>query len=316
MSNDVQLFYSTLHFSLLPPLFRRQSAAMLHFSCWPKTCLICLERLVNMKFERFFRQSMGLTVLAFFLGLSASAQIIPTNRLTVWQPGTSAGVSGGIPHSTNIFVNLLTTGNSSYKCYGDGIHDDTAAINSAIANCPAGEVIYAPAATYLITGELHQDGSNPNKGQFTLRGDGMGKTIFLFNADNQSFFGETAGQWEPPTNQTANIVSGLQQGSTAIILDHVPDYATYGVFLLLDELNDNTNVTGTGSEGLCTWGDRNNNGTRNVAQLVRMNVISGNTVNFTPPLNVGFSTNLSPQATTLANNYAGYPEYQIGLEDF
>jgi hypothetical protein len=140
--------------------------------------------------------------LLFIVGLTSFGQIIPADRLTTWTPGVTVGVPGGIPNRTAIFVNLLTTANGNYKCYGDGVHDDTGAINNAINDCPAGEVIYAPAATYLITYELHQPENNGNKGNFVLRGDGMGKTIFLFNGNNCNFFGESAGQYEPPTNQT------------------------------------------------------------------------------------------------------------------
>lgn len=63
---------------------------------------------------------------------------------------------------------------------GDGVTDDTAAIQAAITYA-AGRVIYAPAGTYKITSQLSYVTSTPFAPGLKIVGDGMNKTIF----DNQ-----------------------------------------------------------------------------------------------------------------------------------
>src|SRR5450756_326227 len=89
-------------------------------------------------------------------------EIIPPSRRMNWTPGTTVGVPGGIPNRTTIFVNVLTTGNSAYHCAGDGVTDDGPPLAAALTACPAGQVVYAPTATYriatpvIVFGAAHQ----------------------------------------------------------------------------------------------------------------------------------------------------------------
>jgi hypothetical protein len=260
-----------------------------------------------MKIKQFPRHPAYVAgILIIFLALvtcQGISQVIPANRTTVWTPGVTVGVPGGIPNRTTIYVNVLTDGGAMH-CYGDGIHDDSAAINQAIAWCPANEVIYLPAGTYLLNHSVGTDSWGKN---CTLRGDGMGKTIFVVAfAPGSGWPGFTfhAGQYQPPSYQTANILSGLSKGSTNIVLDSAPYLLALNSVLLIDQLNDTTNVNANGSEGLVTWADRNDNGTRNLGQAVMVtatNFSSGFGITFWPPLNMNFSTNLSAQATASQN---------------
>src|SRR5258706_11363181 len=56
------------------------------------------------------------------------AQIIPSNRTTLWQPGVT--YNGGIPNRTTIYKTLSPSGG-----------DDTVAIQAALDSCPANQVV-------------------------------------------------------------------------------------------------------------------------------------------------------------------------------
>src|SRR6266851_4339860 len=56
---------------------------------------------------------------------------IPPERITVWNPG----VPGGIPVRTTVCATI------SASTYGNGTTDAAAAINSALAACPSGQVV-------------------------------------------------------------------------------------------------------------------------------------------------------------------------------
>jgi Pectate lyase superfamily protein len=75
-----------------------------------------------------------------------------------------AGASG-IPNRTAIYATI------DASAYGNDQTDATAAIQSALNNCPANEVVYIPAGTYLIKGSI----SIPSN--VTLRGAGPTLTI-------------------------------------------------------------------------------------------------------------------------------------------
>src|SRR5689334_12362825 len=70
--------------------------------------------------------------------------IIPADRRMTWQG--NVGVPGGIPNRTEVFVNVKTTSNPRYRCAGDGVTNDAAALQAALKACPPGQVVYAPAA--------------------------------------------------------------------------------------------------------------------------------------------------------------------------
>src|SRR4051812_21099620 len=97
------------------------------------------------------------TLLCF--AVAAHAQIDPIRRID-W---SRAGVAGGIPIRTTICATLNAGATSSQ-------------INSAIANCPGGQVVKLNAGTYPISAGIVFN----NKSNVTLRGAGADQTFLVF----------------------------------------------------------------------------------------------------------------------------------------
>src|SRR6266480_1696681 len=158
---------------------------------------------------KFFIALLTINVVA----LPGRGEIIPSNRRMIWQG--NVGVQGGIPNRTKIFVNVKTTSNPRYRCTGDGVINDAPALQAALNACPAGEVVYVPTSTYRIATPVDAKVSNK-----TLRGDGMGKTIFLLT-DGKGRFHFGRGQNIKRGGKSASglfvsVISGATAGSTVL----------------------------------------------------------------------------------------------------
>jgi hypothetical protein len=70
---------------------------------------------------------------------------------------------------------IINVKDSPYLAYGDGVHDDTAAIRSAIVAAPAGAVLRIPKGTYL----LGTPGSLVVDKEITFAGDSTGSATLL-----------------------------------------------------------------------------------------------------------------------------------------
>ena len=92
----------------------------------------------------------------------ASQEIIPADRRIDW---SNTGIPGGIPNRT-IICEIIDS-----ALYGNGITDATVVIQTAIDNCPDGQVVYLPPGIYIISDTIHLDDYD------TLRGAGPGITI-------------------------------------------------------------------------------------------------------------------------------------------
>lgn len=247
-------------------------------------------------------------LVVFFLSVAAlpgTAGIIPAHRLCDW---SHAGVPGGIPYRTNIFVNLLTTTNPLYKCYADGVHDDSGSIKNAMLACPSNQVIYAPSGRYMLSNQIASLGTSRH---FTLRGNGMGQTVFLLNhSGNAITMG--GGQYSLPTNQAANITSSALVGTTNITIDNPSlPYLTPNWYLVLDQLDDHTNVTHIGEEGPAGYG-RVTTTNRSKFQIVLIkSVTNGTNITFWPPLHWDMVPQFVPQAVTMFQP----PISWVGFED-
>lgn len=165
--------------------------------------------------------------------VDAQSLIAPSRRID-W---SKAGVEGGIPVRTTICATLNPGATA-------------AQINSAIASCPAGQVVFLNAGTYNLTTGIVWN----NKNTVTLRGAGPDKTFLVFSAGNScSGLGGDLCFMNGDTNSSsdirnaANWTAGYAQGSTSITLSANTAGATkpsVGMLLILDQLDDSDTDNG------------------------------------------------------------------------
>jgi hypothetical protein len=218
----------------------------------------------------------------------ATTNVIPADRLTVWNPGLSA--IGGIPNRTTICKTLNPSG-----------ADDTAAIQAAINGCAANQVVQLGPGTFNISGQ----GITLGKSNVTLRGSGADSTK-LVKATGTSYPviiigpGEGWG-WGTARNLT---VDGLK-GQTSVTLASTAGF-TVGSLAEIDQVtntafsnwNVNKSPVGDASRG---WFNRAD---RPVGQVVEIASISGNTVTFTTPLHTDFLVSQTAQLVPISSSVA------------
>lgn len=240
-----------------------------------------------------------LTLLLLVFSLTASAEIIPADRRTIWQG--AVGVSGGIPARATVCT-TITPGAT------------TTQINDAIANCNANETVLLTAGIYSLSGSIL---INKN---ITLRGAGPGSTIInstsgstrgaiIFNANAQPY------NYSVPAGMLRTISAGATQGSTSITVNNNTNIAI-GCLLMIDQLNGTWNNTDGGSTvtinggypfgGNATWVSRpasgdpsetNLGGGRAQGQLVEVTSVVGTVIGITPPLYINYTR--TPEAVII-----------------
>ena len=243
-----------------------------------------MKKRVNIR--RVVRLSLSIPI---WLSSLSFAEIIPQERRIDW---SQAGIPGGIPNRTTICatINAVT--------YGNGTTDATAAIQNAIDNCPANQVVYLPAGTYKVSSPPDFETILNMRSNVTLRGAGQGKTIITFPGTYARSIIDIRGlaYWNIyGLQRTVSITGGMSKGSTQITLSSASGISV-GDILLIDQLNDPQLVDPVGYEGLCTYCGRAE-GTRARGQYAEVTAISNNTVTLNFPLYWTLSASLSPQAT-------------------
>jgi hypothetical protein len=228
------------------------------------------------------------------------SEIIPVNRRMNWEPGGTVGVPGGIPKRTTIFVNVKTTENSSYHCAGDGVTDDGPALQAALLACPKDQVVYVPTGTYrlqtrvVVAGARHQN--------YTLRGDGMGKTIFL--SDGAGAFAIGSGQNPIPIESSAGslrVTAGATVGSTVLT---VADASSIKIGNLITLLMDTP-----------TWMHTLTRQTELFKMNFKVTAKTATTVTITPPIPWNVS-GFNPRILPWGHRGSGLLTQGVGLEDF
>ncbi len=224
-------------------------------------------------------------VLGILSATTASAVAIDAARLPPagrWSPG----IPGGIPTNYTQFCNArVSIPGSSLVAVGDGVTDDTAAINAALAACPDGQYVYLPEGNYRCNGEIGRTGVylfNNIQRPFSvvLRGDGPTRTrIFSYASGDSIAFRQGLG----PIGGGV-IASGNTRGSTSIVAPlSAPSLFTPGKWILIRRNNDESGLRNTPAYMVDT-----------ASQFVRLTnlVQNGNgsyTVTFTPALNEGYA---------------------------
>jgi PKD repeat protein len=211
--------------------------------------------------------------------LSCVSQIIPTNRTIAWS-SQICGVPGGIPKRTSIYATFKSGAT-------------VAQINTAIANCPSNQLVILEAGNYTLSSPINFGTQNG----VVLRGAGMSKTILNFTTTDSYCIGND----EYNFDGASLIASGYSKGSTSIVLSTKPNpQFSSGNMMLIDEEDDTDFVFASGGPG------------RHIQFQVRITSVSGNTINFFPPLPWTLKSNLSPKASY----HNGGPGLRMaGIED-
>jgi hypothetical protein len=234
-------------------------------------------------------------IFILLLALAGHAQTLTNLFAATNFPGTAngswqgvAGVPGGIDqYSTNytLYVNVKA-GTNGVIAYGDGIHDDTAALNYFIQNCPNQEYVYMPTGQYLITSPLSRTGAynydyQSHPFSIIVRGDGPTNTVILQNGSGEGiYFQAPSGLTDYPT-----ISSGNTRGSTSLSITN--DFPGMKVGQWITVVRDNFTAgvyappTNDPEGFFYTYQET-------ADQMVRLTNISGaypNVLSFSPPLN-------------------------------
>ena len=253
-----------------------------------------------------FRSFSILAILAALTSFTAStlhAQIIPPDRRITWEG--NVGIPNGIPDRTTVSATI------GPAAYGNGTADATNAIQTALNNCPANQVVYLQAGTYRINTSLHVPSN------VTLRGAGPQQTIFDAHGSSEAVisFGQDA---TPYAANSIAITGGTTAGLNSITLARATGVSV-GSYLLITELNDTSFVTIKGGEGSCTWCDGGIgwNGTRSLGQIVEVTSVNGTTIGIAPPLYIAYNAALSPLATPFSAGakYAGVEDLQVYMNN-
>ena len=154
--------------------------------------------------------------------------IIDPSRAIDW---SNAGVRGGIPKRTTVCATLNPGASSSQ-------------INSAIASCPSGQVVFLNAGTYSGLSGIMFNG----KSGVTLRGAGADKTFLIFTsgigchslAADVCITGADT-NWSRGPSNTADWTYGYKAGTTKIALSSVTNLKV-GSPLILDQADDSSDA--------------------------------------------------------------------------
>jgi hypothetical protein len=212
--------------------------------------------------------------------------IVDPTRAADW---TQAGISGGIPTRTTICATLNPGATS-------------AEINSAIATCPSGQVVFLSAGTYAIASGINFQGHS----NITLRGAGPGETILQFTGgdtcngnggdicvtDSAGYY-DGSPQVQPGGSNAHNWTSGYARGTTQIGLDSVSGLSI-GQIIILDQADDTSDTGGVFVCDLnpsCQSGGGGNSDGRTISgvdysqqQLVKVMAINGDVITISPGL--------------------------------
>ncbi len=260
------------------------------------------------------RRVVGLVGLAFILApMPVNAQlwsgILSSSRAIDW---SGAGVLGGIPERTTICATLSPGATASQ-------------INSAIANCPANQVVFLNAGTY----NLGSSGiSFLNKSNVTLRGAGADQTKLVFSGSVHQWTDCTGGtgtglicvrnaapdNWTGGPHNAASWTGGYAKGTSVITLSSTTNLAV-GRVIILDQLDDGSDTggiyvctsrscTAQGSSGASRAG-------RGQVEMKTVTAINGNQVTISPPLYMpNWRADRSPGAWWANSTVSG-----VGIED-
>ncbi|MDR3688939.1 MAG: hypothetical protein P4L46_06130 [Fimbriimonas sp.] len=178
-------------------------------------------------------------------GSSATAQRVyrlPADRATLWDPGITVDVATGRPlGSDRLPVRTQVWATIDAATYGNGARDATAGINSALAACPAGNVVKLSAGTFLVNSDI----VSINRTGIVLRGAGAGVTrlVRTNGAKMGSYLPGVAmpvvivgaSRWPHPASSTSKpLAADGVKGTYSVTIANASSFTT-GQKVLLDE---------------------------------------------------------------------------------
>jgi hypothetical protein len=195
-----------------------------------------------------------------------------------------AGYPGRIPDLDGNIIDVRTIG-----VKGDGVSDDHQAIQNAIDGATAPAVIFFPSGRYRIGSVLNL------KSGIVMRGEGSQASVLEFTSKSGciNIMGATRGDFSA-------VLSGYTKDSNQIVVENAADFEVGQGGEIQQENIDAVDPLG---EWNASWGEDC------VGQMVKIVAVDGNTLTFTPPLNIGFSKNHNPVVVPI--RYIR----EVGLED-
>src|SRR5579859_6506686 len=162
-----------------------------------------------------------------YLSAQSASGIIAPSRMINW---SNAGVQSGIQDRTSICATLSAGASVSQ-------------INSAIAACPGGQVVFLNAGTYNLSSGIDFGGHS----NVTLRGAGANQTFLVFSGSiscnglqtDVCIKGDSS--WAGGPANTASWSGGYTPGTTQITLSSTNNLSP-GNMLVLDQNNDSSDT--------------------------------------------------------------------------
>ena len=236
-------------------------------------------------------------------GSLADRELLPAERIADWAvAGVWENGVKGIPVRNVVFCDVRTSiPGSGLVAAGDGVRDDTAALQAALDLCPAGQVVYLPQGVYRISGTLAvRDG-------IVVRGDGPERTRIVQYSAEHILLIEGLGASGDDT--ATRVVSGFQRGSDTVEVDDSGGFEV-GDAVTLDEFNDPEVVTPKGEGGTCDWCGRQE-GSRAMAETLLVKAKNGSSLTFNRALYFDYKSIFLPQLYKASEA----PVRHAGIED-
>ena len=234
-----------------------------------------------------------LLLLAFCQNIGFT-QILSSNRIIyggLWQPGLPNGIQS--QNYTNIINVKVSIPKTNIVAIGDGINDDTIAIQTAINMATNMQVIYLPQGIYKTTNTL----SFWDKNNLVLRGDGPEKTKILWfgTAGDIISFGHNYNVYGD------GLIGSSFRGDTSITVSNGSKFAINDLIEIVQYFDKgNTNMVDP------IYGKK-------IAQLAEIIAKSGNSLTISKPLYVDY-VNTGPNGEyMIVNSYRNMSF--CGIED-
>lgn len=143
----------------------------------------------------------------FLLSVSlwAAEYSIPSGRRPATGTWENSGIPGGIPTRETIYTTIASTGDST---------DRTAEIETALSNCPNGQVVLLGSGTFRCDGTI----DIPYNKQITLRGsvNANGVPITTIDTRASGSYGITTTQFSFTSGNTTATPASMTKGATSI----------------------------------------------------------------------------------------------------